>query len=214
MMNVLPTVSDRTDGCQVCAQTPLPDEPIDESIGVVRWYQDDTGTARYYRSNYYCSGDCFDTILDKIEKYIPQDPDLVRVGGRVLPETKLQDCSFLHAADQMEVTVPVPGGFTGVSKTDESEYNYLGEPVHVKNEGDWIQSGIIKDVLHEDHQTTLVLESKFHIEQLTHPESRVREEHRQNAPSDVELDCETCGKTLIQSPSDKYETCPFCEHQL
>jgi hypothetical protein len=74
------------------------------------------------------------------------------------------------------VGIPVPGAFAGTTSHGD-EYAYIGEPVYVKNEGDWIQSGVVEDIYHEEAYTALMLGHDYEVEMSNHPDEGRRAAH-------------------------------------
>jgi hypothetical protein len=183
VLAVVPSPINRlVEGCVNCGRQPRSRGPIEEMPGVVRTYthEEPDGTLNT-GTNYYCSADCLQEVHDEIAKQVPDEPDLVRVGGCQEMAARFSDATFYIDNETKQVTIGVPGAFAGEDSHD-GEYDYIGEPVYIKNRGDWVQDGVIEDIIHEETSTILDLGYDSSVTRHCHPDPDKREDHDIEAP--------------------------------
>jgi hypothetical protein len=108
-------------------------------------------------------------MADEMQSYVPEHPDLVVVGGRNALRVEFGGASFYIDGESREVGIPLPGAFTGTDSHGEYDYEYIGEPVYIKHDERWVQSGIILDIIHEEAHTTLILGYDIEVEDAHRP---------------------------------------------
>lgn len=168
-MTVLPTQEELEDGCINCGKERFLDAPIQEVGGFVQWMHAEYDGQDIYGSNYYCSPECAHEVQEEVDSYVPENPDLVVVGGKDEMRTEFEGATFYLDRDTMEVGIPLPGAFGG-SDSHGNTYEYEGEPVYIKNEGQWVQKGVIENIIHEETHTALILEHEFNVTEEYHPD--------------------------------------------
>lgn len=171
MMAVLPTNEEMEEGCAHCQEGPAADRPIDELHGIVWWFQLPEEAGGDMAVNWLCSRDCIDEMSAAIDKQIPREPDLIRVGGHEVPAVDVTDDLTFHVElDRWEVGIGLPGLFAST----EHSYDYDGEPVYVKYQGEWVHSAVIDEIIHEEDHTALLLEPDLDVTMPNHPDERER----------------------------------------
>jgi hypothetical protein len=215
------------DGCANCGETPHSDGPMEYVGGIINFAHAESGshgTRRdHFITEWFCSRECFIEETDERQKYTTNDPDLARVGGVDALQADVTPSHFqLRQDGSMYLTLEVPGAFSGEPDVGD-DYDYIGEPVYVKNRGDWIQSGVIEDIVHEETRTYLELTHDHRVTEPNHPdEERVEEywgdwnaeecpncggEYHESTEGD-HGDCLDCG--LAELPAEDGITCPEC----
>lgn len=178
-VRTIPTMEKLRDGCSMCDEQLLQKGDPDRSNFFIRTIQVDTPTGEHFTRQVFCSAECVQDRIDKEDAYIPEEPDKVLVGGVDMPQAEFTDATFTMDGTAKQVGVPVPGAFAGT--TDGGvEYEYVGEPVYVKNDGRWVHDGVIERLFHEDHRTTLGLGSDTATVMLNHPDPERREEYKEH----------------------------------
>lgn len=161
MMTVLPTLEELHEGCDnaECDEKPWGDPPWEEVNGVLALiYDEDVMDSGH--TNYYHRESCLREVRDRMEHYVPENPDEVVVGGDDALQTRVEGTSFYAGGDRREVALDVPGAFGGTS-SHGNEYEYAGEPVWVVNDGEVVQKGKIDEIIHEEAHTVLILSREF-----------------------------------------------------
>lgn len=160
----------------------------------------------YHVTNLYCSNECAAEWVENINEQFPDDPDEVLVGGRARPQVTLTDATFIMDGERREIGTKIPGAFT-VDGED-----YVGEPVYVKNNGRWVQSGVVDLIEHDHHEhTALGMGRKAPVERVNHPDPDEREEYRSMLEDQdcEEHTCDTCEESYLLPPM-RIEACPYC----
>ncbi len=211
MLGILPTIEDMQDGCANCGQEPFSNGPPEEQGGVIQWWSTEYEGSTILGSAYFCSPDCAAESEEERQNHIPEEPDEVIVGGKSEIRTTLEHASFYMDGETMEVGMPIPGAFDG-SSSHGTEYNYVGEPVYVYHEGQYRQQGVIEEIIHEDHFTTLLLErGDYETVMLNHPDEERREQYKEQHAKWTGEDCAACGEEVRFMVEDPPETCPHCD---
>lgn len=174
-MQILPSYEDLDDGCMNCGEERFVDTQIEDHDGTVQWFHTEFDGNDVYGSNYYCSPECAHEQQEEANSYVPENPDLVVIGGKDEMRTEFKGATFYLYRDTMEVGIPIPGAFGG-SDSHGNEYAYEGEPVYIKNEGQWVQKGVIDNIIHEETHTALILEHEFNVTEEYHPDSEAEAE--------------------------------------
>lgn len=181
MMAVLPTYETIQDGCQYCGEELPDDVPIDEAHGALHWFQhpesiDGLGTT------WCCSRECLAAVQAEVERQLPREPDAIRVGGHDHPPVEVESgLSFLIDGFTKEVGIDIPGAFAA----PDGGWDYHGEPLYIKNQGEWVHSGVVEDVMHEESHTAILLGNDIEVEMSNHPDERKREEWHAEHGDDV-----------------------------
>lgn len=177
MMAILPTYDHlRNDGCAMCDESPVEDKPLDEAHGVIHWYQAPREFDGGLEAHWFCSRECIADMDDKVKKFVPREPDRIRVGGYQVPAVEIEESITCHIDNNtMEVGIRIPGAFAET----EDGYDYHGEPVYVFNQGDWVQSGVVESIIHEETYTGLMLGVDAEVEMSNHPSERERKKWKQ-----------------------------------
>lgn len=211
VMEILPTVETIEDGCANCGETPFWNGPTENYGGVIQWFHTEFEGDDIYGTGYFCSPECAAERQEEIDAMVPEEPDLVAVGGHERMRTEFEGATFYIDGDARQVGIPIPGAFSGES-SHGYEYDYLGEPVYLKNEGAWVQSGVIEKVFHEETHTTLDLGKSVTVEQLNHPDDEKREAFIETYSHWYSQECPECGEEIRvnEDMGDEIE-CPECE---
>jgi len=217
MMDLLPAIDAiQDDGCVRCGETPFADRPTERLSGFIHFFTAEIEAEDGYRevleSNYYDSRECVTEAINDQEKFAARNPDLVVVGGKHQYQTELHETTFHLEQTRMEVGFDIPGAFDGES-AHGTEYDYIGEPVFVKNHGDWVHSGIISDIIHEEGHTSLILDHSVEA-RFYHPVEEKREEERENWADWRDGVCPECGFEFRYVYSDPNEECPDCGAEI
>lgn len=195
LMDIVPTLTQHAEGCAYCGNTPPTAIPAEAPGGVVLWYNAELEGHAWRGTDYFCSTECAEAQQAEMRKYAPEAPDLVVVGGHEQMRTSFRDASYYIDHDAHEVGIPVPGAFTGTSDQGD-EYEYVGEPVYIKHEGDWIRSGTIESIVHEEVHTGLILTADAATEGLNHPDDERREQYERHHAIWYDHRCPECGADL------------------
>lgn len=212
MMEMLPSIEDiQEDGCVNCGETPHRDAPTEDIGGVVRFFyarQEDL-----YGANYFCCPECAKETTDKVQAQIPREPDLVVVGGHEELRTEFTGATFYFDGRDRQVGLDIPGAFGGTDSFGE-EYDYIGEPVYLKNEGQWVQKGVIEDIYHEETHTGLDLGYDMETTMLNHPDEEAREEYKEQHCEWADYECPSCESELRVIVEELPDVCPECDEQI
>lgn len=161
LMRMVPPVDDIEAGCAQCGATPVYDGYIENVSGVIQWLHIDSYDM--YHSEYFCSPVCAREATEERQKYIPEYPDRVHVGGYERPRASFEGARFYIDGETREVAIDVPGAFS----------SYAGEPVYISNEGEIVQDGVVEEIIHEDAHTVLLLGRNQDVVETCHPNRRV-----------------------------------------
>lgn len=178
LMDVLPTIEQFQAGCLHCGREPTADFPAADPGGVVMWANPEGGPPGTY---YFCSMDCAHAEHERWASYVPEYPDLVVVGGAEEMRCDVTNATYYLDDETMEIGIPLPGAFGGADNLGH-EYDYLGEPVYIKNDDRWVNSGIIESIIHEETHTALIL---GHGEPAVLREHHPDEEKRETPPDEA-----------------------------
>jgi rRNA maturation protein Nop10 len=158
LMMRLPTMEDIDDGCPNCGRHVESDLAPEETHGVSHWFSYPSGDGnRGCHANYCCSPECAGELAEDMQSYVPENPDLVVIGGHEQPRVEFSGANFYLDGETREVGIPLPGAFSGTDSYGEYEYEYVGEPVYIRNDEKWVQSGVVSDIIHQEGYTTLLL---------------------------------------------------------
>jgi ribosomal protein S27E len=215
IVDVLPDESAfREAGCVYCGEPLTTDDPIEERTFVVsrvateEYIDGDPIDVRF--TNYFCSPECCKNQRERVNSLFPEHPDRVLVGGETLPQAAIENASFYYdGEDTMEVVLDVPGAFAGESEHG-LEYDYTGEPIYVENDGRWVHSGVVNDVIHEDGVTVLDVGHDHATERLNHPDDDVREEYEDKHAEWFTIECPDCGEESRSYEGAGSGRCPEC----
>lgn len=171
-----PTIEDIQEGCSNCGDRP-PNDPPEEGGGAVQWFSHTLPErdGSITNAQYFCDEECFMEFQEEVDAHFPETPDEVVVGGVEELQTSFSDARFLIDGDVQSLHVDVPGAFSGDDGAG-GEYDYLGEPVYIRNAGKWVQDFVIEEILHEDATTSLLLGYGWATTKANHPSEQVREE--------------------------------------
>lgn len=151
-----------SEGCANCGESKVRDEnaPIDKISGVTQVFTfdppahdklDHTVTGM----NWFCTVSCAAEFQEEVNRKVPDAPDIVVVGGRKETKAKLYGATFLP--ENPSVSIDAPGAFNGTPTNSEKEYDYIGEPVYIGNDDEWVQEYVVEDIFHEESHTALQL---------------------------------------------------------
>lgn len=210
MMTILPPSDDYQEGCLNCGRGPRDPNRPSESGGVIQFFSVEQGDQTITGSNYYCSPECAHEKQEEVNAMVPTEPDAVIVGGRSELRTVVEGATFHLDEHTMEVGLDVPGAFGGQDSHGD-EYDYIGEPVYVENNGQIVQEGVVEEIYHEETHTSLLLGHDHEVTQLNHPDEEVREEYEEMHAKWTEDECAACGKPMRYMVDDPPEECPHCD---
>lgn len=209
LMEVMPTPGDVREGCTNCDTELRWEGTVEDTGGCIVFFRAEYDDNTMYGSNYYCSAECAHEAQQEAQKYVPERPDRVLVGGKGEPQTGFGDASFYLDGEVREVSLNLPGAFAGTD-SHGNEYDYFGEPVYVENEGQWVQSGVIEDIIHEESHTALLLGHDHETEMLLHPDEEKRADYRERHEKRESDECAVCGAEFSYPVKDAPEECPEC----
>lgn len=206
---ILPDQEELQNGCAWCDKNIIFNGRIEEVGGVIRFFHTEMDGDDVYGSTYYCSVDCAKEAADEMDAMVPEEPDEVLVGGKSELQASFEGATFYLDRDTMEVGIPVPGAFDGTS-SHGTEYDYIGEPVYIRNEGDIVQKGVIEDIIHEETHTALLLGHGHETVMLNHPDREKREEYKEQHAKWATEECAACGTEFQYTVKNPPEECPEC----
>lgn len=212
MMEMLPTVEEMKEGCANCDTGRLWQGTPEDTGGVIVSFHTEFDGDDVYGATYFCSESCAMEMQEEMQKQIPSDPDEVLVGGADQFRSSFEGATFHIDQTTMEVGIPVPGAFSGQSMAG-TEYDYEGEPVYIRNDGQVVQDGVIEDIIHEEGFTTLLLSRSegYDTVMLNHPNEEKRQNYEENHVEWTGGICPGC-ETEVRFPLDGEEDeCPECE---
>lgn len=178
---------------------------LEKTGGVIKFFYHDEMDV--YGSAYFPDVDALIEHEDQMDAQFPREPDEVTVGGDEEIAATFGDATFYFEEGPGEVTIDVPGAFSG-SDSHGGEYDYIGEPVYIHNQGEVVQKGVVDDIIHEDAVTGIKLGNDHATEMLNHPDDQKREEYKEQHVEWIEGRCKSCG-TSLRFP-DTEEECPEC----
>lgn len=191
LFTVVPTPTEMlADGCVECDDSPYmhgtDGQSVDDIGGVTFTFTADAGGGREITDSlYFCSPECLREHRDRGEKYVPDEPDLVRVGGADELPVELDSAGFGIDGESMWVTIDAPGAFRGESTAVDVEFDYEGEPIYVRNGDDWVQEGVVEEIHHEETRTTLSMcRDDYETMMLNHPDDERREKYKEDHVDD------------------------------
>lgn len=207
MMEMLPTIEEiYEDGCANCGEKPYhPDWPPEKNGGVIRFFHSEFEGQDVFVSTYFCSIECANETQEEIDRQFPEEPDLVVVGGKEQLRAESSDCSFYFTGDVMQITLSIPGAFEG----------YEDEPVFIKNADQWVQTGTVGQVIHEEAHTTLDLSQAVNSARLYHPDDETRQEAIESYCHWYKQTCPECGEELrVSEAMDETIKCGYCDSEI
>lgn len=212
MMNRLPTVEEMREGCVQCGEGELPGgKTPDEWGGIAHSFSHEISGSREYYSNYFCSPECAQEFQEEAQRYVPEEPDLVVIGGKDEMRFEVEGARFHIDETDRSVGFDIPGALTGTD-SHGNEFDYVGEPVYIKNDGEWVQSGIAADIINEETWTAVPLEKDFSAERLHHPDDEIREQFLEERVEHYTAPCPQCGEDLrFHTEMDDTVECDECE---
>jgi hypothetical protein len=175
MMEILPTVQDVEEGCEHCGEVRPHGRAVEDAGGAVQFFHAEYEDNDVYGSRYFCSAECAHDAQQEVEAMVPSEPDEVLVGGDAEPQAHVEGAVFYIDGHTREVSLPTPGAFGGTD-SHGNEYDYEGEPVYIRNNGDIVQDGVVDDIIHEDAATALLLGRDHETVMSNHPDDEKREE--------------------------------------
>jgi hypothetical protein len=214
LLTVVPTPGEIQEGCTNCGKPPLDDGPIDQHDGVIHHFRVDYDGHTFTGMNWFCSAECAKETQEEVQARIPENPDLVTVGGDEEPRVELADTSFYLDGKTKEVHLDVPGAFTG-TPNGGGEYAYHGEPVYIHNQGQVVQHGCIEDIIHEEGHTGLMLGTGDTATlMLNHPNKKKRLEYEEQHVEWLGAQCPDCGTEMRYPETADAVPCPECDTQF
>jgi ribosomal protein S27E len=210
MMELLPAVDEIQEGCGECGQGGLLGGVPEDGGGVIRYFSTVQDGTDIHDANYYCSNECLGEVVERMDHYVPEEPDVVIVGGGGELRAEFGDATFYIDGDTMEVGLPVPGAFDG-EDSHGNQYAYYGEPVYVVHDGEVVQKGVIEDIIHEETHTALILEHDHSTTMLHHPNDDKREQYEDNHVEWFDFECPDCGGALRSYEGAENVECPECD---
>lgn len=174
MMTIVPSVVQVEDGCDVCGDTPIGDGPIHERYGGVHWFTHEHHGGETIITGFFCSRSCAHELEEKVRHRLPENPDLVRIGGHEAPIVKIaHEVEFrLEGDGQKSLMIGLPC----LEAHLEEESTWFGEPVYIKHQGEWVQHGVITRMEGDGEATYMDIGVNFHVSMPNHPDDAKREE--------------------------------------
>jgi hypothetical protein len=217
ILRVLPDAEDvYEEGCMVCGKTAIGTDPIADAGGFTRWFHHEVSGEDLFHTHYFCSAECIEEQAEREEKAVPSSPDEVVVGGANELRVSVSDASFHMSGTEKSVGINIPGAFGGESSHGR-KYAYTGEPVYIIKDDKVRQSGIIRDIIHEETWTGITLArdaspASFTRLELNHPDEEVRESFCNENPSRREATCPECDDQLrwVEADNELPVQCPTC----
>lgn len=216
VMAIMPSYDELEDGCAYCGDPPFENGKIEETSGVIHYTKLPEEHGGGLTTSWLCSLECAAKAHEHRQTQLPREPDLIRVGGDNVPAVEVTDHLTLHfSAENREVGIGLPGLFAS-GEDPESTYDYVGEPVYIKNRGKWVQDGVIEDIMHEEDHTALVLGYGHWPDiALNHPDRERREQYRQKHAPHFTQDCPHCETEIrLHGGLPDAIDCPECGERV
>jgi predicted Zn-ribbon and HTH transcriptional regulator len=209
MMDMLPEAESIQSGCDFvdCDESHIYSGKPEETGGVIQFFYSEEHDLHGVR--YFCSPECAKRAQERVNSRMPRNPDEVIVGGRGELRTSFGDATYDFEGRNHSVLIPVPGAFGGESSHDR-DYDYVGEPLYIKNDGDIVQMYAIEEVIHEETSTILVLGKDYEVQMLNHPDDAQRELYEEEHAKIEEGECASCGWRFHYKVKEPPEECPSC----
>lgn len=219
ILEILPTADEIAEGCtnDDCDRSvvDMVDGPYENYGGVIHWYSTEHEGHRIYGRNWFCSPECAYETDQEMKAMAPREPDEVIVGGKDQIRASFSGAKFHIDGEVRQVGIEIPGAFKGQDSHGDRQYDYHGEPVYIKNEGDIVQTGVIEEIHHEDAWTGLSLENDHEVVMKNHPVKEKREEYERVQQRFRSGECPYCDNTIRVDTDDMNdnvgEHCPHCE---
>jgi hypothetical protein len=176
ILDTIPPEDKLREGCEHCGERVLLENRRGESQMVVQSFSVDEAGETFHLTRLFCSADCAAEAHKKVQAMVPEDPDKIIVGGADMPRASTEMGTFYIDGETQEVGIPLPGAYSGTD-AGGNEYDYVGEPVYVHNDGRVVQSGVIEDIIHEEAHTALLLGHDHDTVMQHHPEEEKRREY-------------------------------------
>jgi hypothetical protein len=214
ILDVLPDEEDvHETGCVYCGEVHHGGGAIeDRTFFLSRFVAEDPveeGTTTFRASNYFCSLECARKQREETDHLLPRNPDRVHVGGDEQPRAILGGGELYVTTSVKELMFDIPGALDGTSDHGH-EYDYVGEPVYLKNNQEWVKSFTIEDLTHEDSKTVLTLTRDTATEKLNHPDDAVRDAYVGKHAKWFTAECPDCGERLRSHEGAGEQACPEC----
>lgn len=213
--SLVPSVEEvHENGCSNCEETAREQAPIEDIGGVIHFYhheiQHGETTRDVYVSEWFCSDECFREEMDQRDTFTDRHPDLACIGGIDEIRAEVTPEHFEIRERNKILTLEVPGAFGGTST--HGEYDYIGEPVYVKNDGQWVHSGVVEEIVHEEKYTHItVSHDDWHVTGPNHPSEERQAEYWEDWKQE---ECPECGgdfRRVTREDNDSGE-CMDCDH--
>lgn len=211
MMDALPTTEQLVEGCCHCGKEHLGNSIEEEGGCVVVTPLPDWGQVNV---TYFCSPSCAGEFQEDLRRQFPEEPDLVVVGGKDELRCRFEGARYYIDGETEEIAIEVPGAFTGSEDHSGRDYDYVGEPVYLKNNEEWVQSAIVNDIYHEDAATILDLGGDWQVEGKHHPDEEERHETLGKIRRRRDIECPGCGEMFEVDPINSPIECPFCDEEI
>lgn len=208
LLEIVPPVEEIREGCVQCDKPKIWRDTPEDTGGVLHFFSHTYDDAIIYGSNYFCSPDCAQELQEEIQKQVPREPDEILVGGDEEMRATFTGGRFIIDNETKEVGLDVPGAFAGKDSLG-NEYDYLGEPVYIRNDGKIVQRGVIDDIIHEESHTGLLLANDYKTEMLNHPNDEKREEYEEQHVEWYFEPCPECD-TELRIHEEIDSECPEC----
>lgn len=210
LMHMVPTVEEIQDGCDFvdCDKHHIYRGTPEDTGGFIEFFYAEEHDVRGVM--YFCSAECAKAAVDRRQARMPHNPDRVLVGGRGELRAEFEDATYHFEGKEHSVLIPVPGAFTGTSSVDH-EYDYVGEPVYICNEGDVVQMYVVEEIVHEETHTALLLGHDYPVTMLAHPDDEQRELYEEEHEKIEAGECNECKWKFHYRVQEPPETCPRCD---
>jgi len=183
LLHTVPPTEKLREGCEHCGEPVLRNKRRSDSHMVVQSFTAEGRGESFHLTRLFCSLDCAGQSHEKMEAMVPENPDEIIVGGADAFRTSFEGASYYVDGETREVGIPLPGAFDGEGAHGE-EYDYIGEPVYIHNDGRVVQNGVIKDIIHEDAYTALLLNHDYETVMNHHPNEDKQVEWAEKGPDE------------------------------
>lgn len=211
LMNLVPEPGDMVCTRHECdREARLAEDRQDTAAGVIQHFSYESGGERWFQANWFCSPECAHRFDQDARAHYPEEPDTVVVGGFAMPRAEIEGATFYMDGETREVGIDAPGAFAGVDSHGD-EYDYEGEPVYIRHQGKYVQTGTIGNIVHEDAHTGLLLDwGPADVVYLNHPDVDEQEEWMAEQDDVLMVECPECHARFSIPPYAESEECEAC----
>lgn len=215
LMAVAPSVEElEEDGCARCGERLHGSGPIEKRTAYIHSFHHSAQGVESTYSSAYCSRECLVLAREKADKYGSCDPDKVVAGGVSQYRVEFEAGHFHIDGHTKSFGIEIPGAFTGSPDHSDEEYAYVGEPIYIKNWGEWVHAGVISDIIHEEGSTTVEMEADFAYTNAHHPDPGQRDKAFVDFQRRGHADCPGCETPVGFPAAEPKSKCPDCGASL